>query len=452
MIVKTNAPVILIVSFQNYTGISHLPKVLSEAGFSVCAVCPRNGHLSQTKFLKEVYPLPEHTFYWLFRKVFLKSVKEAKPVLLIPGDDAALAFLQNLMFQLPSGEFKELLSLLKHSLGFPEYYRACTDKAAFGKMCESIVLNTPEQYLCLNTSEVVHTAARLGFPLVFKKTLSCGGTGVHICHNMQELRAHATGFFGTGIHKLMDWLKWEVHKARGWDIRHLMQPQEELILLQKYIEGKVISHTFVTWKGEYLAGFTYENQNKGERSKDPSRNIRIVDHVPESEEIARKLACHLGFTGFACIDLIKDKKGEIFLLECNARPTHTVVYGREIGLDLGRMLFETRTLDQVPHDGIRNFALFPDAYRENPDNFDANTSRIPWDDPKLFCSLLQECPGQTISIKWLVSMVYYWTIDKLAAYRNRKLMFSYPVIPDFAANPGKQRSREEWMVVPEVSI
>jgi glutathione synthase/RimK-type ligase-like ATP-grasp enzyme len=418
-------PRVLIVSFQNFIGIAHLPRYLAEAGFQVAALCPGEGYLSQTRFLNQIYYIPKHFLYWNIREQFLGAVGHWNPELVIPGDDTAFAFLQNLFLQLPENDFPELSKLLRHSLGSPEYYRSCSDKALFGKMAQELGLLVPEQYLCSNPAEVLANGSRLGYPVVFKKTLSCGGIGVEICKNEEELRKHTKGFFGNGVMRFTDYLRWEVHKARGFDLRHLMQPQEESILLQSYIPGPVLSHTFAIWKGDYLSGFTYENLNHAEVSKHPCRQLRILDAQYDCEEIARKLSGVLKLSGFACIDFIRAESGELYILECNARPTHTVILGKSIGLDLCQLLFDQRTLS-TEYVSKRMFTLFPDALRENRAVFDATSSIIPWDDAALLTSFLTEIPPVALTKKWLVRMAIAWLKDKWKGYQNRHLKFRDP--------------------------
>jgi hypothetical protein len=235
----------------------------------------------------------------------------------------------------------------------------------------------------------------------------------------------ATGFFGHGSRPLKDKLRWEVHMARGADLRHFMRPQKESILVQRYVPGRVLSHTFVSSKGKYLSGFTYENLNSPEASKHPCRKLQTLDVQYDCEEMARRMADHLNLTGFACLDFIRNESGELFLLECSARLTHTVILGKSIGLDLARLLFEESTLD-TGNVRQRVFSLFPDALQDNPSHFDAKTSMIPWDDPALLISFIKGTHQSAISKKWLVQMVFKWVEDKWLGYRNRHLTFRDP--------------------------
>jgi len=419
-------PKILIVSFQNFTGIAHLPRYLVDAGFKVAALCPGQGYLSQTRFLSQIYILPQQFFYWNIRKQFLEAVEHWEPELLVPGDDTAYTFLQNLFLQLPGNETGKISKLIRHSLGAPEYYRSCSDKAVFGKIARDFGLLVPDQYLCGNTAEVITNASHLGYPVVFKKTLSCGGIGVEICKDETELRKHARGFFGNGTMRFMDHVRWEMNKARGFDLRHLMRPQEESILVQSHIPGRVLSHTFATWDGEYLSGFTYENLNSIEVSKHPCRQLRILDVQYDCEQVARKLSGALKFSGFACIDFIRAESGELYVLECNARPTHTVILGKSIGLDLCQLLFNLQTLP-TEYVNEKMFTLFPDALKENRAVFDATSSVIPWDDAALLNSFLTETPPVALSKKWSIRMAIGWLKDRWQGYQNRHLKFRDPV-------------------------
>lgn len=416
---------ILILSFQNFSGISHLPKSLSKAGFEVAAICPQTNYLAATKFLAKVYALPKYFLYWNIREMFMEVVGEYEPDLLMPGDDIALAFLQNLYLQLSQNQYPELSRLLKRSLGDPSYYGACTDKGAFATLCEKLGLNIPAQYPAKSINEVMTRGSRLGYPVVFKKTLSCGGAGVEICEKEEDLRRHATSFFGTGTMRFSEKMRWEVHMARGLDNRHLMCPQEDSIVVQEFISGSVLSHTFASSEGQYLSGFTYQNLNSIENSKLPCRQLQILDVQYDCEEIARLLASKLKMNGFACIDFIRDDSGTLYVLECNARPTHTVVLGEKVGIDLAKLFFQRTELD-TSNVEEGHFSLFPDEMRENPASFDVNRAVIPWDDPNLMTSFFNDPRPRALSKKWLVKMPLPWLRNRWKGYRHAKLVYRNP--------------------------
>ena len=418
-------PKVLILSFQNFSGIAHLPKSLNNAGFKVAAICPPTNYLATTRFLEKVYSLPKYFLYWNIRERFMEVVEEYEPRLLIPGDDIALAFLQNLYFQLPQSEYPDISRLLKRSLGDPSYYGACTDKGAFGQFCENLGLNIPSQYPAKSTNEVMQRGSRLGYPVVFKKTLSCGGAGVEICETEEELKRHATNFFGTGPMPFSEKMRWEVHMARGLDNRHLMSPQEDSIVVQEFISGSVLSHTFASSEGQYLSGFTYQNLNSAENSKLPCRQLQILDVQYDCEEIARLLSDTLKLNGFACIDYIRNDSGRLFVLECNARPTHTVVLGERIGIDLAKLFFQRSELD-TSNVEEGHFSLFPDAMRENPAGFDPKRAVIPWDDPELMTSFFNDPRPRALSKKWLAKMPFPWIKNRWKGYRNAKLVIGNP--------------------------
>jgi hypothetical protein len=417
------APRVLIVAFSNYSGIAHLPKSLVVAGYRVAAFCPYEYHLSKTKYLEKTFLFNNLFFYWKIRKELIDAIRNWQPDLIMAGDDFALSFLQNIYFQLLSEGEKELAELLTGSLGFPGTYGVCTDKYLFGKTAEKLGFNTPKQYLARNRREVAEAGEKLGYPCVFKKTLSPAGTGVAVCRNTGELAKNAGGFFGNGSGPgLKDRLRWELHKARGADLRHLMSPQEESVLVQKFIEGAVVSHTFATSNGVYLGGYSYENMNTGASSTEPSRSIRVLAPLPECEDISRKLAAYLGLCGFACIDFIIDSEGTVYILECNARPSHTTNFGIKAGADLPGMLLKADAMPVAPQNEDLIFSLFPDALKNDPQDFTPQNSLIPWEDPLLLASLLTPSHLPPISKKWLVRMALGWVKEQIASIRNRNML------------------------------
>lgn len=385
-------PKVLLVSFLNFTGIAHLPRALSEADFRVAALSPSWGFLAQTRFLEKQYDLPEFFFAGLIRQRLLAAFDDWQPDLILPGDDVALAFLQNLSGTVPSARFAALRRVLRHSLGKPEQYGCCTDKARFGSLARRLGIRLPEQYHANNPASLLTCSAVLGYPLVFKKTLSFSGIGTEICPDAATLTAHVQGFFGTGTRPFTERLRQEAYQAWGIDLRPLMRPQREQILLQRYVPGPVLSHVFVAWQGQYAAGFSYEKVEAASGETGPAARIQSYDS-PEAGAIARRVAAELGFSGFACLDFIRESGTDrLVALECNARPTHAAAQGRAMGVDLCGALAQAMRGEIVvaPTPERRSRRLFPDAWWQAPAAFGTGTdAHVPWDDAALLHAFLR---------------------------------------------------------------
>jgi hypothetical protein len=429
---------VLIVSFLNFTGIAHLPKALTEAGFRVAALCPRYGFLAQTRFLEVRYDLPAHFYAGLMRSRLRHAIDRWQPDLLIPGDDVALAFLQNLPVDSLEASVR---ALLRHSLGRPEGYGVCTDKARFGAVAQQLGLRTPAQYFANDPASLIEAADALGYPLVFKKTLSFAGTGVAYCADAETLRRHVRGFFGSGKPRLKQQLRQHLYEAWGVDPRPLMRPQREQILVQEFIPGSVISHAFVAHEGRYLTGFSYGKVGQNTADTSPSARIQVRD-LPEAAEAAQRLAGYLGLTGFACLDFIEDAAtGDLYALECNGRPTHTTSLGQKLGVDLCGALAQAERGEPVPGPASRttSVALFPDAWTLAPATFAGGDSLVPWDDVPLLKAFLDgpAAPRSGSRVKQVTALGVDWL-------RNFWLERREPVaVPEPFSAPPKPPVRSE---------
>jgi hypothetical protein len=88
---------ILMVSFDDQRwGPSRLPQPLSEAGFHVAALCPKDNPLARTRFLEAWFPLVDVQASDQIEAALARALRAWWPRLIIPGDERAVACLYGL--------------------------------------------------------------------------------------------------------------------------------------------------------------------------------------------------------------------------------------------------------------------------------------------------------------------------------------------------------------------
>ena len=115
------------------------------------------------------------------------------------------------------------------------------------------------------------------------------------------------------------------------------------------------------------------------------------------DDIARRLIGALGYSGFCGFDFIRDRAGNLTLLELNARPTPVSHLGGLVGLDLCVALNAALSGQPVPSatpKPPRRVALFPQDWVRDP----IGTSReqcdrdVPLNDPDLLKAMAADLP------------------------------------------------------------
>jgi hypothetical protein len=116
------------------------------------------------------------------------------------------------------------------------------------------------------------------------------------------------------------------------------------------------------------------------------------------ELAARAVARRFGLSGLHGLDFIRDRRGEVFLLEINPRATQTSYLAFGSGRDPLSGLVEaasgTPCRARVPCTVNPLIALFPQELSRNPASPYLKTAfhDIPWDDPDLLRAWLAVTP------------------------------------------------------------
>ncbi len=356
---------ILIVSFEDERwGVIRLVKPLVEAGFTVAALCPPNGALTQTRYLQRLYALDSVKNARRIELALAETMRDWRPAFVIPGDERAVAFLHALVRRAEKGGRQPLdaqsLSTLINSLGDPGHYNTLLMKSETVALAHRCGLRIPEGGSAVSTEGAMHLAERLGFPVYVKQSFSWAGQGVIRCEAPEEV--------ATAFNSMQPRSRNPLYAAARRLLRRDWYPVGSRVDVQQSVDGFPAFYAALAWKGKMLAGFAGFVE-RASSAHGPSCVVRLARH----EEMARTsstLIAATGVTGFVGFDfMIESATGKAFLLECNLRPVQACHLGSRIGVNLCDALADAIRGDprrRLPAEREETVALFPQEWRRDP--------------------------------------------------------------------------------------
>ena len=288
---------VLIANHANWEGISRLPYLLSSADFSVDVISPKENFIAQSSFLENHYPVPDHVESVVdFLRNHLSLNKNTYDQVII-GDDPLLYALCRISHEtwvkeiLPCNPDADSVEFISSKIEF-------ITKAHQHGIC------VPDFEICANKYQLDLATARLGFPVVLKKSEGFGGGSIFFIKNQEEL-----------------------------DNFRVAEP----VVAQKFIEGRTVSVAALYDHGTLCAYYSYyRHRTSGLFGVSTAIKFKIFHDL---EIILKGLGQISGFNGISGIDLIEDdKSGKLYLLEKNFRPTLTILIGKYVGVDLINMI------------------------------------------------------------------------------------------------------------------
>lgn len=375
-------------------------------GCQVDLVCPTDHPAFSTHATRNRYKYHGITALQSFRRAILSS----QPDIVIPCDDVAMRHLHCLYAAASQGhdeDSREICQVLQVSMGDPSSYPITESRDKFMALVREEGVRIPETKTVTSTDQVEQWLAQYGFPAVLKADGTSGGEGVRIVDTLpQALRAYkllhaplATAvaakrtFFDSDSNCIVPWL---------------MQRQRE-VSIQRFIAGPDANLAAACLQGEVLASIDVEVLQTW-KPKGPATIVRLCQ---DGERLAavQKIVRRLGFTGLCGFDFMIDAaKGDVYLIEMNARVTQTCSLPLGPRRDLISSLcaaltgqnFSTTPL-QLTGDTI---ALFPMALRGDTtsDLFQSSYLDLPTDEPDLVLlgmKQLQVSSREKFQEKWI---------------------------------------------------
>jgi hypothetical protein len=139
-------PILLLSTATRWIGTARIPAALVQAGFEVSLLTPRNSLTEKSRFLSKVGYLPDNATFQQWVIAFAGAVKATAPRIVLPCDDMAFRLLALLMHSprgLQPDMQVQLASLIRESLGDPDYYDISVDKTLLPSAAEALGVRVP---------------------------------------------------------------------------------------------------------------------------------------------------------------------------------------------------------------------------------------------------------------------------------------------------------------------
>ena len=292
------ARVLLLALRDDWLGPPRLAGALAAAGLEVAALCPAEGPLAASRFLRQRYCFNRGQPPSL--EQLRTALSEGPPARVLPMDDASVLLLRRLpQLQPPLPATQR--TLLRAGGADPTSQSDWLDKAGSQQRARQSGLAVPDWLPWPAGAPPPPQAASLGLPLVLKPVVGYGGIGVRLIHDAAELAA--------------------------------LPPPPRAMLLQRLIAGETWACGFYAEHGRLLAAFCAAKERQHPAFTGPSSRLRI-EAQPLLRAATERLVTASRYSGFGSLDAQIDAEGKVWFLECNPRPSPFLHLGARAGPDL----------------------------------------------------------------------------------------------------------------------
>lgn len=355
---------VLLATTMDWPFAAQLAGAFAGAGAKVEALCPEGTMLARSR-----YPVRVHRHHALIPKASLqKAVAAAKPDLIIPCDDLAAEVLRSFR----GGE--DLAS--RHAF----LLRAAKAGAPAGKT------------IALTQEGLLDEALRaFGLPLVLKCDHSWGGDGVAIAHTMEDARA---AFHRFGHSSRLRNLIRAVRRGERHFLTRALSPVPPVISAQRFIDGHPATSSIACWKGAVVAAHHFDVLGTSGATA-PACVIARRD-CAAMEASAQIIVREFHLSGLFGLDYMRDAKGDVHLLEINARATPSAHL--MLKQDLPAALLKAAGLPsraRAPMTDKNEIAIFPREWLRDPASpwLRCAYHDVPWDDPEVVRACVDAAPA-----------------------------------------------------------
>jgi len=366
---------------SRWLGTARMPRSLARAGFEVSLLAPRDSLALRSRFVSRSSVLRDEStpMQWLLSLVAM--IKEVEPRLVVPCDEVAIRLLFELVRNPPRDlggeEGARIQRLVQQSLGNPEHYETSIDKTLLPAAANALGVPVPRYAVAESVEHALAAALQLGYPVVVKRRYGFASQGVAIVQQQGELRQAA------GV--LLQPMQLDLGVRRP-----------STLLVQKFVEGPMLSQTMVAWEGVPLSGFARQRTVKFTPGKGASAVVRIRK-APAIRDYTERLCRAFGMSGLFSVQYIGcARRQRTRIVEINRRIVTFMHMDEYCGVDLCGALFQR--LAGVPQtvpadmadDTDRVIASFPREWMRDPDSpwLREHSSDVPWDDPDVFQAMV----------------------------------------------------------------
>lgn len=355
---------VLLTTTMDWPFPAQLAGAFAGAGASVEALCPKGTMLARSR-----HPVRIHPHRALAPKSSLqKAIARAKPDLIVPCDDLAAEIVRTVR----GGD--DLAN--RHAF----LLRAAGAGAPAGKT------------IALTRKGMVDEAVReFGLPLVLKCDHSWGGDGVAIARTMDEARAAFRRFQQSS--RLRNLIR-AARRGERYFLTRALSPVTPVISAQRFIDGHPATSSIACWKGDVVAAHHFDVLGTSGATA-PACVIARRD-CAAMEASARAIAREFYLSGLFGLDYMRDRKGDVHLLEINARSTPSAHL--MLKQDLPAALLKAAGLpshSRTPMTDKDEIAIFPREWLRDPTSPWLKTAYhdVPWDDPEVVRACVRTAPA-----------------------------------------------------------
>ena len=373
----TKDPALLFVATETrWLGAARLPKAAREAGWDVALLTPRGSLIEKSRFVSRVGHLPDQasTAQWVY--ALAAMVTAVDPLLVVPCDDMTFRLLAALAEGRPAGLdaaiHEKLRRLILFSLGAPEHFTLSVDKLRLPDSARAMQVRFAESIVTGAVEDARRFAQAHGLPVVLKRSVSTGGSGVAICRSIAEI---------------------ETEFARlARPLLAPIPPFTEGVLVQRWLDGVRVFHPAVAWQGRVVASWCAEVLECHPAPKGPAC-VRRQHNNPAVHAEAARLVAGLGMSGMFSAEFIVERStGLPHVLEINRRAAPSMHRGALLRVDMFAALLAaaqgrpspTRPALDAGEEHID--VAFPQEWLRDPQSawLRRHPVDIPWDEPELF--------------------------------------------------------------------
>ncbi|MBA2590637.1 MAG: hypothetical protein H0U98_18655 [Alphaproteobacteria bacterium] len=354
---------VLLVTTTSWPFPAQLAAAFAGTGAQVEALCPPSAMLALS-----CHPVRLHRYNPMTAMDSLaRATAAARPDMIIPCDDQAAKMVTRTRGRTAIGRMEFL-------------------DAAAG--CGAPV---PASLALENEGQLEDAMHRLGLPLVIKSDHSWGGEGVVIAVTRDEAR--------TAFHRMSNpsRLRDMARALRGRGTHFLtraLAPAGARISAQAFVEGVPATSSIACWQGEVVGAHHFDVV----LSSTPTSPASVIAAVPcpQMAASAKAVVRALNLSGLIGLDYIRDTRGQVHLLEMNARATPTAHLA--LDEDLPASLLKAAGLPartRPPVTDASEIALFPREWLRDPASpwLARAFHDVPWDDPKVVRACVRNAPA-----------------------------------------------------------
>ncbi|MGC2057384.1 MAG: ATP-grasp domain-containing protein [Candidatus Sulfotelmatobacter sp.] len=376
-------PTVLVATTSRWFPTARLAMALASNGCVVEMLCPAGHPITKTMAANKIYRY--HGLAPL--RSFAAAISNARPDLIIPGDDLATRQLHRLydLEQKRDRSGSSICRLIERSLGPAESFPVAYTRSAFIDLARQEGIRVPATKAIANLDELKDWIIRNGFPVVLKADGTSGGDGVRIVRTLEEAERAFSSLQAPP--RLLRAAKRAMIDHDVTLVGPALLRRRFEMNAQAFVEGREATSAVACWRGTVLAALHFEVIKK-RSAAGPATVVRWIENT-DIATAAEKMVRRLNLSGVHGFDfMLEERTGKTYLIEMNPRATQVGHLALGPGRDIPAALYAalSGTVRQSAPAVTENdtIALFPQEWIRNPESAFLQSAYhdIPWEAPE----------------------------------------------------------------------